>query len=151
VNMQRNGGIIWWNLVDGWPQESDAVVDYYYEKKLAYDYIKRSQQGFMIMADELKKGWTQSIICCNSTPETVKGRCTVYDLDTEEVLLDMPFAAAPNANTGLDEIPAWHSEQRMLIIAWEVDGKRSFNTYLTGTPAYDFAKYKQWLQKIAKL
>ena len=26
---ERAGGIIWWNLIDGWPQISDAVVDYY--------------------------------------------------------------------------------------------------------------------------
>ena len=151
VNMQRNGGIIWWNLVDGWPQESDAVVDYYYEKKLAYSYIKRSQQGFMIMADELKKGWTQSIVCCNSTQKPVSGQCTISDLDTGEVLLNTSFTAAANANTLLADIPAWHSEQRMLIIAWEADGKRGFNTYLTGTPGYDFAQYKQWVQKIAAL
>ncbi|MGN1346590.1 MAG: glycoside hydrolase family 2 protein, partial [Eubacteriales bacterium] len=37
----RRTGIIWWNLIDGWPQISDAIVDYYYDKKLAYDYIKR--------------------------------------------------------------------------------------------------------------
>ena len=29
----RRTGIIWWNLIDGWPQISDAVVDYYYGKK----------------------------------------------------------------------------------------------------------------------
>ncbi len=39
---ESKGGLIWWNLVDGWPQISDAVVDYYGAKKLAYYYIKRS-------------------------------------------------------------------------------------------------------------
>ena len=28
-------GVLWWNLIDGWPQFSDAVVDYYFKKKLA--------------------------------------------------------------------------------------------------------------------
>jgi len=27
--MWRRTGIIWWNLIDGWPQFSDSVVDYY--------------------------------------------------------------------------------------------------------------------------
>ena len=31
-------GILWWNVLDGWPQFSDAVVDYYFGKKLAYHY-----------------------------------------------------------------------------------------------------------------
>ena len=45
-------GILWWNIIDGWPQVSDAVVDWYGTKKLAYSYIKRSQQPFNIMCDE---------------------------------------------------------------------------------------------------
>ena len=45
-------GIIWWNLLDGWPQISDAVVDYYYDKKLAYHYIKRSQMPLCLMFGE---------------------------------------------------------------------------------------------------
>jgi len=53
AKMARNGGVIWWNLIDGWPQMSDAIVDYYYEKKLAYDFIKRSQRDFIIMLDEM--------------------------------------------------------------------------------------------------
>ncbi|MCL2776280.1 MAG: hypothetical protein FWD71_23505, partial [Oscillospiraceae bacterium] len=32
----RRSGILWWNIIDGWTQMSDAVVDYYFDKKLAY-------------------------------------------------------------------------------------------------------------------
>lgn len=32
----RRTGIIWWNMLDCWPQISDAVVDYYFHKKLAF-------------------------------------------------------------------------------------------------------------------
>jgi beta-mannosidase len=39
----QTSGILWWNLLDGWPQFSDAVVDYYFGKKLAYHYIRRAQ------------------------------------------------------------------------------------------------------------
>jgi beta-mannosidase len=46
------GGIIWWNIIDGWPQISDAVVDWYGVKKLAYTYIKRAQQPFCLMCGE---------------------------------------------------------------------------------------------------
>ena len=52
VTKWRRSGIIWWNLIDGWPQISDAVVDYYGVKKLAYHYIKRSQQTVCLMFDE---------------------------------------------------------------------------------------------------
>ena len=150
LRMARNGGVIWWNLIDGWPQMSDAIVDYYYEKKLAYDFIKRSQQPFMITVDELDS-WGQNVVCCNSTLSAVHGKCTVYDIDTNEELVNMDFNAAANANTVLCKIPIMYSDQRMLVIRWEVDGKTSFNTYLCGLPGFDFNQYKAWLAKINAL
>ena len=41
IKKWRRTGIIWWNMLDGWPQISDAVVDYYFVKKRAFDYIRR--------------------------------------------------------------------------------------------------------------
>ena len=38
----KKSGILWWNLLDGWPQMSDTVVDYFFRKKLVYSYIKRA-------------------------------------------------------------------------------------------------------------
>lgn len=52
IGKWKRTGIIWWNLVDGWPQVSDAIVDYYYAKKLAYHYIKRCQNPVCLMFDE---------------------------------------------------------------------------------------------------
>ena len=51
-----HGGIIWWNLIDCWPQISDAVVDYYGEKKLAYHVIKTVQSPVVLMAEEPENG-----------------------------------------------------------------------------------------------
>ena len=148
--MARNGGVIWWNLVDGWPQMSDAIVDYYYDKKLAYNYIKRSQLPFMIMIDELNN-WGQEAVCCNSTLSPVSGNYRIYDIDTDETLAEGSFNAAPNANTKLKKLYAMYSDKRMLVIEWTVGGKTSFNTYLAGSPGFDLEKYKTWLKKITLL
>jgi beta-mannosidase len=48
----QTSGILWWNLLDGWPQFSDAVVDYYFGKKLAYHYIRRAQQPVCVFISE---------------------------------------------------------------------------------------------------
>jgi beta-mannosidase len=148
--MARNGGVIWWNLVDGWPQMSDAIVDYYYDKKLAYNYIKRSQYPVMIMIDELNN-WGQNIVSCNSTLSSHSGSYRVYDIDTDETLASGDFRCEPNSNGVIKKLPAMYADKRMLIIEWTVGGKTYFNTYLCGTPAIDFAKYKVWLEKIAVL
>ena len=49
-------GILWWNLRDGWPILSDAIVDYYNRKKLAYTYIQRSQADICAVVSEGKGG-----------------------------------------------------------------------------------------------
>jgi len=50
-------GILWWNMIDCWPGFSDAIVDYYYGKKLAYEYIKCSQSNVLIsLGEEDEKG-----------------------------------------------------------------------------------------------
>ena len=151
AKMSRNGGVIWWNLVDGWPQMSDAIVDYYYSKKLAYGYIKRSQRGFMIMLDEMNN-WKQSVITANSTLEPVKGHVKITDIDSGKVYFEKTFTAGANCNTNLGSIPLMYSDKGMFLIEWELEnGEKHFNTYLYGTPGFDLQKYKGWLEKINSL
>jgi len=151
AKMARNGGIIWWNLIDGWPQMSDAIVDYYYSKKLAYDFIKRSQRGFMIMLDEMSN-WCHKVITANSTLNAVKGRVKVYDLDSGDVYFEKDFEAGANCNTNLGSFELMHSAKGMFIIEWSLEsGEKYFNTYLYGHPGYDLQQYKGWLDKINKM
>ncbi len=151
AQMARNGGVIWWNLIDGWPQMSDAIVDYYYNKKLAYNFIKRSQRGFMIMLDELKN-WRHTVLTANSTPETVCGNVRITDIDTGKCYFENRFTAGPNGNTVLGSFELMYSQKGMFLIEWETDkGERYFNTYLYGCPKYDLQKYKSWLKKLGDI
>ena len=151
AKMARNGGMIWWNLVDGWPQMSDAVVDYYYNKKLAYDFIKRSQRDFIIMLDEMSS-WKHDIITANSTLKTVKGKVKISDLDSGKVFFEKEFTAGPNCNTKLGNLNLMYSDKGMFLIEWELEnGEKYFNTYLYGSPKYDLEQYKGWLKKIKNI
>lgn len=78
-------GLIWWNLIDGWPQFSDAVVDYYFEKKLAFDFIKRAQQPVCMIAKETD-GWNRQFVICNDTVQKVSCRYQIIDLVTDQVV-----------------------------------------------------------------
>lgn len=141
-------GIIWWNLIDGWPQFSDAVVDYYYDKKIAYDYIKRSQQPFAIMCSEIKD-WNINLVAVNDTLETKKGTYKVTDMDSGKVMLEGSFEVGPNADAKtLDKMRVMYSEKGCFLIEWWIDGERYINHYLYGFPAFDFEKYKEWMSKI---
>lgn len=140
-------GIIWWNLLDGWPQISDAVVGYYYDKKIAYDYIKRSQQPFALMFRELES-WNLTLVAANDTLENVSGRYTVKNIDTGEIVAKGDFDAKPNGICDLKQVPVMYSDKGMFLIEWYVDGRRYFNHYMYGYPGFDLETYKRWYEKI---
>lgn len=79
----RKTGILWWNLIDGWPQISDAVVDWYGTKKLAYHTLMRSQSPFAIMIDEPEEG-KLPLFAVNDSRKTVSVAYTVKELSTGE-------------------------------------------------------------------
>ena len=146
VGRPKRTGIIWWNLLDGWPQMSDAVVDYYFTKKLAYKYIKRSQAPFCIAADEISD-WKIKLFACNDTLQPKAGHFTVTDAETNELLIDKDFTAEANASTCIVEIPVFYSAHKVLLIHWMIDGEAGFNHYLCGYPPFDLAWYKKILKE----
>ena len=146
VARPKKTGIIWWNLLDGWPQMSDAVVGYYFDKKIAYRYIKRCQAPFAVIADEIS-GWGLPIMLCNDTPEKKTGHLTVKDAETDELLFEGNFTAPKNSSTRLTKLPIYFSEHRMLIFEWEADGERGFNHYLCGFPPFSLENYLKAMKK----
>lgn len=149
ARMERMGGMIWWNLIDGWPQFSDAVVDYYYDKKLAYDFIKRSQQPVIIMVDEMSAWGGLPVLCTNSRYKEVSGSFKITDLETDSVLMEKDFIAAPFSATNIGSLDLLYSQKGMVKIEWTLsDGTAGKNHYLYGTPAFDLNKYKEWFKKL---
>ncbi|NLB42874.1 MAG: glycoside hydrolase family 2, partial [Clostridiales bacterium] len=92
----RRTGVIWWNMMDGWPQFSDAVVSYDFIKKLAYHYIKRSQQSICLMMSE-PESWHIKLMAGNDTLRSREGTYRVWDGDTDETLSEGKFVANANA------------------------------------------------------
>jgi len=142
-------GIIWWNLLDAWPQISDAVVGYYFDRKLAYDYIKRLQKPFVVMMAD-PKSWGSRVIGCNTSNTDYKGSYTVTDADTREVLASGEFEVKANQNADLGFVELFYSDKRMLLIEWEANGVKGHNHYLAGYPAYELEWYKKHLPEIQR-
>ncbi len=144
----QTSGILWWNLVDGWPQFSDAVVDYYFEKKLAYEYIRRCQRGVCMVVGEAGTGKYLPLVACNDTREEARLEYRVWDADTQEELAKGECLVPPNQNWQVGRLRAFASDQRMYIIEWQQDGQTFRNHYLSASPPVDIEKYKSWLDKI---
>jgi beta-mannosidase len=146
----RRTGIIWWNMIDGWPQFSDAVVDYYFNKKLAYYYIKRAQEPICVMVCE-PNNWYSDIRVANDTLTAYSGNYRLWDGETGEVLAEGRFTSPPNGIESLSRIRVSRGEKRLILIEWEIGGKKSFNHYIHGNPPFRLEQYKGWLELIAGL
>lgn len=142
----RRTGILWWNLIDGWPQFSDAVVDYYFEKKLAYDYIRRAQQPVLAMLRE-PVGWQQDLVISNETREALEVRYVVRDIDQQDPLAEGVQTAAADAVTLVRALPFPHGRHRFLVIDWESSRGSGRSHYLAGNPPFDALQYRRWIER----
>lgn len=139
----RRTGILWWNVMDGWPQFSDAVVDYYFKPKLAYYFIKRVQQDVCVMMDE-PNSWVQKIVVVNDTASDKKIKCEIKDIDTGEIVFQGEFIAYGDSSTVIGQVPYIRNKQRFFVISWEGE-VRGQNHYLAGQPPFDLETYKNWI------
>jgi len=146
IGRPNKSGIIWWNLIDGWPQMSDAVVDYYYDKKLAYYYIKRSQKPFIIALDELYDR-CQRVCACNDTLREISGTVKITDSENGSIVFEKSFVAAKNTTTEIGKITSEYHEHKMYLIEWTVGEEKGFNHYTTGFIPYSLDDYKKWIKK----
>ena len=146
----RKTGMLWWNLADGWPQLSDAVVDYYNRKKLACHYVRRAQQPLHIILGE-SEGWKHKVCLCNDTLRAYRVRYKITDHEAGRVVCEGSAAAVPNENVflpPLDSIPGRHT---LYLLEWEADGTWYGSHYINGFPPFDLKRYKGWLEAIRRL
>lgn len=146
----RKTGIIWWNMLDCWPQISDAVVDYYFQKKLAFYYIKRAQQPVCLICGE-PKDWHHDVYVCNDSNEDAQLTYTVKDGESGEMLLRGEVRSKANENIPIGRFKTYSGLQRLIVMEWTLsDGTKGSNHFVTGYPAFSEERYLCWLKIIEK-
>ncbi|MBR4959311.1 MAG: hypothetical protein IKY52_00260 [Clostridia bacterium] len=140
-------GIIWWNMIDCWPQISDAVVDYYYVKKLAYTWIARSQTPVLVFVGEAS-GWQYPLYITNDTRETADVSYTITDADTNVTVTQGSCTVSAGDKVKVCGLDIVISEKRCLLIDYTVNGVPYRNHYLTGLPPYDPTQMRHWADRI---
>ena len=143
----RRTGIIWWNLRDGWPQFSDAVVDYYGRKKLAFGQIQRIQQPVCLMLGE-PTGGGLPLVGVNDTrePQTVRYRVTIAG--TAAPVTEGEAVLPGDSATRLAVIPCAAGWQGCCYLSWEGSMPPGRNHYLAGEPPFALADYLAWLEPL---
>ena len=146
MNKGERNGILWWNLRDGWPIISDAIVDYYGGKKLAYDYIKNVQTDVCVMVGDIREGNTgHPVILVNDTRTKQKVDITIFDKDSGRVLLSETVEVEANGKLKVEELPKV-GKNELWMIEYTVDGLTYNNHYLAYAPPLKYEQYKMWLE-----
>ena len=146
LGKERRGGIIWWNLIDCWPQFSDAIVDYYYDKKLAYYYIKNCQKPMLLSFAEPENG--QIVLkAINDTGKDIYLKYTVTDYESGIEVLKGTAVVGEQVET-VDCLPYIETVQHIYIITWEAECHKGINHYLCGKPVFDFELYSRFLKEV---
>ena len=143
----RRTGILWWNLIDGWPQISDAVVDWYYCKKLAYHYIKRSQASLCLMFDEPFED-KLSLYAVNDLAVSQCFDYTVLDVTNDTVVAQGSATVEGDTSVPILSLP-FDGTYRFLYIRWQNDiGTRGDNHYITKSLGISAEQYLADIKKI---
>jgi len=148
MNKFDRNGILWWNLRDGWPVISDAIVDYYGNEKLAYQYIKKVQTDMCVMIGDVglvedAQAVGHPVVVVNDTREEVSGRVTIHDAGSGRVVFTKLFQVPKNGKTIEGYLPQ-PVKTTLWLIEWEVNGDVQTNHYLAYEPPVSLEQYMQW-------
>jgi beta-mannosidase len=139
-------GIIWWNLRDGWPIISDAVVDYYNSKKLAYYYIRQVQHNECVMIGDPKEG-KHPVVAVNDTRDEKSGLVVVRDADSGKTIFSGTFKIPANGKTTIGGITETQ-KQSMWLIEYSIGENKYTNHYLAGKAPFQLDDYQRWFKKL---
>lgn len=147
----RRTGILWWNLIDGWPQFSDAAVDYYFEKKLAFYYIQQVQQPLLAAMREPDNQQIEAVIL-NGSRTSRDINIMIRDINMNDMeqssILWKGCVTAHAGITSLSRFDYRSTEKKIYLIEWESGGHTGKNHYLCGEPPFSLDAYKAFMRSL---
>lgn len=143
---EPNTGMLWWNIRDGWPLISDAIVDWYNSPKMAYWFIRNAQKDVCVLMNDAEDG-NYPLVAVNDTRTAISGNVTVTDVKTGKVVFKGEYEIGPNGKTTVAEIPQRQDQGMFKITYTGRDGERLENHYLYGNAPYDLKEYRKLLKK----
>jgi beta-mannosidase len=144
-NKGRKQGILWWNIRDGWPILSDAVVDYYFDKKLAFHYLQRVQRDVQAIVCEEAQG-KHAVVVVNDTLKPARGHVEIVRAGDSAKLLEVAFDVEPNGNATIGSL-SHPADNEMWQIKWTTEGIGLHTShYLAFHPTVSLEQYMQWMK-----
>ena len=139
-------GLLWWNIRDGWPLISDAVVDWYNNPKMAFWFIRNVQYNVCVMMNDAEDdGYPLTVV--NDTRKPVSGKVEVKDLDSGKTVYKGKYDVAANGRTVITRIPERKGQGMFLITYTGENGETLKNHYLYGDIPFNLDQYRGWLDR----
>lgn len=123
---------------------SDAIVDYYLEKKIAFHYIRHSQAPLVVLIGEAV-GQEHPVILSNHHRRSWQGRIVIRDGETDDMVWEGEAHVASGQMEVATRLRLASSEQQLLTLHWQIDGEPHRNHYVVGAPPFSYTRYGHWL------
>jgi beta-mannosidase len=141
-----NTGMLWWNIRDGWPLISDAIVDWYNSPKMAYYFIRNAQKDVCALINDPVDG-TSPLVVTNDTREPVSGTVTVTDVKGGKVVFKGKYEVEANGRMTVARLPLPAGQGILKIDYTGKKGEKLQNHYLYGEAPFNLKEYKTLLKK----
>ncbi len=139
-------GMLWWNIRDGWPLISDAIVDWYNTPKLAYYFIRNAQKDVCAFVNDPVEGFYHLIVA-NDTMDDAEGEITVSDVKTGKKVFKGKYSVKANGKTLVARIPFMEGQGILKISYTGKNGEMNENHYLYGKAPFSLKEYRSLLEK----
>lgn len=143
-------GVIWWSLMDMWPMLFNySIMDWEYNRKLPWYWIRQSQQEFALMAVRKETDGELGLYAANDTLKACTAEYSVTAYDTEgngRVIATGICSQAPNSSELIQRIAERGPE--MWIIKWNYGGNTCYNHVFTADA--DFDTTRRWVEILGK-
>lgn len=143
----RTWGMLWWNLRDGWPIISDAVVDWFGRPKLAFAAIRASQQEVVAVVEE-PDGWQHRVVVVNDLRRQLALELAIEDLDSGAELWRGAVRVPANGTVEACRLPQVLDGVRCWRLRWSGDAAGS-NHYFAGPRPWPLERQQAWYRALA--
>lgn len=135
-------GVLIWTFNEGFPSFTSGIVDYYERKKLAWYFVKNSQEPVQAMV--VKSHGRRAVFLTNNTISPVSGEVILSD-EKGNTLGNFTFNCAPTSATKIFELA---KDDGFLLMQTNFNGKSVYNHY-SAQDKYTLAHYKAFFEKFA--
>lgn len=143
---EPNTGMLWWNIRDGWPLISDAIVDWYNSPKMAYYFIRNAQKDVCVLINDPVEG-ACPLVVANDTREEASGEVKVTDVGSGKVVFKGRYAVEANGKSLIASIPEMAGQGMFKIEYTGRGGEKLENHYLYGKAPFKLKEYRSLLAK----